>query len=118
VIFEFTSLPPISQDLQACHQLNVTQPLGRLKQSPAGRLGFRVARIQTGDSHLGVTVSTAEVVSTTVLFMTVDAETVKLPGQAPLGISTGNEKFWEVLGGNANGGVWSITDSAFPQLRG
>lgn len=62
--------------------------------------------------------STAEVVSTTVLFMTVDAETVKLPGQAHFGIRTGNEKFWEVFGGNANGGVWNITDSAVPQLPG
>jgi hypothetical protein len=57
-------------------------------------------------------------VSTTVLFITVDAETVKLPGQAHFGIRTGNEKFWEVFGGNANGGVWSITDSAVPQLPG
>jgi hypothetical protein len=50
--------------------------------------------------------------------MTVDAETVKLPGQAHFGIRTGNEKFWEVFGGSANGGVRSITDSAVPQLLG
>jgi hypothetical protein len=55
--------------------------------------------------YFGVTVSTAEVVSTIVLFMTVDAETVKLPGHAHFGIRTGNEKLWEVFGGNANGGV-------------
>ena len=70
------------------------------------------------EHHFCVTVSTAEVVSTTIFFITVDSDTVKLPGQAHFGIFTGNEKLWEVPGANANGGVRSTTDSAVPQLPG
>lgn len=88
--------------------------------SPYPQSSFRsdAPRIMAPLYYFGVTVRTAEVVSTTVLFMTVDSVTVKLPGQAHLGIRTGSEKFWEVFGGNANGGVWNITDSAVPQLPG
>jgi hypothetical protein len=50
--------------------------------------------------------------------MTVDSDTVKLPVQAHLGICSGNEKFCDVFGGSATGGVRRITDSAVPQLPG